>query len=80
MFKNNWEKTSTLSSLSQSTIEQMLSVAYPGKTLASYELLAGGCANLNYKVQFTQEEKPLILRVYLRDQQAVYREQKLAGL
>ncbi len=80
MFKNHWEKTSALNPLSQSTIEQMIKLAYPDKTLVSYELLAGGCANLNYQIQFVEEKKPLILRVYLRDQHAVHREQKLAAL
>jgi len=43
-------------------------------------LIAGGCANLNYKIQLKDKIHPLILRVYLRDKDAAYREQKLAAL
>lgn len=80
MFKNNWEKTSALHPLPKSTVEHMARLAYPGKKLISCELLAGGCANLNYKILVSDEQKPLILRVYLRDSEAPSREQKLAAL
>lgn len=80
MFKADWEKTSLTHQLPQSVVEQMVQLAYPGKKLMSFELIAGGCANLNYKILFEDEQHPLILRVYLRDKDAAYREQKLAVL
>lgn len=80
MFKINWEKTSVTHQLPQDLVEQMVQLGYPKKKLISFELIAGGCANLNYKVQFEDEKHPVILRVYLRDKDAAYREQKLAAL
>lgn len=80
MFKVDWEKTSITYQLPEGTIEKMVSVAYPDKQLTSFELIAGGCANLNYKIQLRHEDHPLILRVYLRDKDAADREQKLAAL
>jgi len=80
MFKADWEKTSVTYQLPEGRIEEMIWLAYPGKKLISHELIAGGCANLNYKIQLENEKHPLILRVYLRDKDAAYREQKLATL
>ena len=58
----------------------MVSLSYPGQTIISYELIDCGCVNLNYKIQLKDEIQPLILRVYLRDKDAAYREEKLASL
>jgi hypothetical protein len=80
MFKVTWEKISVTHQLSQGMVEKMLRLAYPDQTLISCELIAGGCANLNYKIQLKDESQPLILCVYLRDKDAAYREQKLAAL
>lgn len=80
MFKVDWEKTSITYQLPEGAIEKMVSLAYPDKKLTSSELIAGGCANLNYKIHLRHEDHPLILRIYLRDKDAAYREQKLAEL
>ncbi|CZP95420.1 dephospho-CoA kinase/protein folding accessory domain-containing protein [Legionella pneumophila] len=80
MFKVDWEKTSLTYQLPEGMAEKMVRLAYPDKKLTSTELIAGGCANLNVKIQLENENQPLILRVYLRDQDAAYREQKLAAL
>ncbi len=80
MFKADWEKTSVTYQLPEGTIEKMVRLAYPDKKLTSSELIAGGCANLNFKIQLENEKHPLILRVYLRDKDAAAREQKLATL
>jgi Ser/Thr protein kinase RdoA (MazF antagonist) len=58
----------------------MLRLIYPDRKLISLELITGGCANFNFKIQLEDEEHSLILRVYLRDKDAAYREQKLAAL
>ncbi|HLD95103.1 MAG TPA: aminoglycoside phosphotransferase family protein [Alphaproteobacteria bacterium] len=80
MFKANWEKTSVTYQLPDGWHEKMLSRAYPDQKLALIELISGECANLNYKIQLENNKNPLILRVYLRDKEAAYREQKLAEL
>ncbi|MFO1257677.1 MAG: GNAT family N-acetyltransferase [Gammaproteobacteria bacterium] len=80
MFKVEWEKTSTTYQLPEGMVEKMVRFAYPDEALVSCELIAGGCANLNYKIQLENQNHPLILRIYLRDKDAAYREQKLAAL
>jgi hypothetical protein len=80
MFKAEWEKTSVTCPLTEGLIKKMVRLAYSNKKLICYELIAGGCANLNFKVLLEGEKHPLILRVYLRDKEAAHREQKLAAL
>jgi aminoglycoside phosphotransferase (APT) family kinase protein len=80
MFKAEWEKTSTSYQLPKDIVEKMLALAFPAKNLLFYEVIPGGCANLNIKFFFEHETVPLLLRVYLRDSNAAYREQKLAQL
>jgi hypothetical protein len=80
MFKVDWEKTSVTYQLPEGMVEKMVRLAYPDKKITSSKLIAGGCANLNFKIQLENEKHPLILRVYLRDKDAAYREHKLATL
>jgi Phosphotransferase enzyme family len=80
MFKSNWEKTSTTHSLPPGMVDKMLRVVYPEKILISQELMAGGCANLNVKILLEGEDSPKILRIYLRDKDSAYREQKIGVL
>lgn len=49
----------------------------PDQSVLSASVISGGCANINVKIIFS-EIKPLILRIYLRDREAPYREQKIA--
>lgn len=79
-FKQNWERTEARHQLSMDVIEAMAKSAYPGKNLASHEMSSGGCANLNIKINFEDDAQTLILRIYLRDKDAAYREQKLGVL
>lgn len=80
MFKVDWEKTSVTYQLPEGMAEKMVRLAYPDETLISSEVIAGGCANLNIKIQLENQNKPLILRVYLRDKDSADREQKLSAL
>ena len=80
VFKSKWEKTSTTHFLPPGLIEKMAAQACPLLELSSYQLIDGGCANLNIKIQFKNDTTPRILRVYLQDKDAAYKEQKLALL
>jgi hypothetical protein len=65
-FKNNWEKTDQQFKLPPETIQAMVVIALPEKKLASHEVISGGCANLNIKIQLLNEPQTLILRIYVR--------------
>jgi len=79
-FKNSWEKTDQQLQISEHIIQEMVELALPEKKLTSHEVISGGCANLNIKINLFNEQTPFILRIYVRDKAAVYREQKLAQL
>ena len=79
-FKQNWEKTDQHYNISPETIEKMMALAFPEEKLNSHEIISGGCANLNIKIMLKGKDQPYILRVYLRDKDAAYREQKLGIL
>ncbi len=78
-FKNKWEKTEQQVQLPAALISQMVTTAYPNAHLMDYHVIAGGCANLN--IRFNIENHPtMLLRVYLSNKDAAFREQKLALL
>ncbi len=77
-FKQDWEKTEQLS-LPHTMVEAMLKQAFSNKKLSSYSVISGGCTNLNIKI-ILEENLAFILRVYLCDKGAAYREQALGRL
>lgn len=80
MFKADWEKAGITAELPIGLIEEIMEFAYPKKRILSKELIAGGCSNLNIKFFLEDEKQALLLRVYLRDKDAAFREQKLGHL
>lgn len=79
-FKSQWEPSSAHHHIPQALIVGMVNMAYPHKLLKSTEVLDGGCANLNIKVYFKNNATAQLLRIYLRDKDAAYREQRLHSL
>lgn len=80
IFKANWEKTSTRINLTEDLIIKMLGTYYNGDSIKSVSIVPGGCANINVLVDLNISDTPVILRVYLRDKESVYREQKISSL
>lgn len=79
-FKQHWEKAELQQQLPEDVIDGMLTLAFPGEKIYSRQVISGGCANLNYRLELKSDKQPIILRIYLRDQEAAYREQKLGQL
>ncbi len=79
-FKAEWEKTNESHIVAANAVENLLAIAYPSKRLISQEVISGGCANLNIKIQLENNLEPLLLRIYLRDQDAAWREKTIATL
>ncbi|MBP6952309.1 MAG: phosphotransferase [Alphaproteobacteria bacterium] len=79
-FKNNWETTDQQFQISAQTIKAMVALALPKAKVASHKIISAGCANLNIKINLVNELHPFILRIYIRDKGAAFREQKLAAL
>ncbi|MGB4192055.1 MAG: aminoglycoside phosphotransferase family protein [Rickettsiales bacterium] len=79
-FKTNWEKSESRHQLPAGIIKKMINYACPGKQLKSSQIIAGGCANLNVKIQLENEESPLILRIHLRDKKSAILERNIGNL
>ena len=79
-FKDNWEKAHTQHVLADTIIMKMIKTAYPNRKVNHYEIIAGGCVNINIKADLSGLNSPIIIRVYLRDPKAAYREQKIGQL
>ena len=78
-FKSKWEKTHSYTFVDDAIIKGIVSKELSDKQLERFEIIVGGCANLNIKLFFEKTE-PLILRIYIRDKEAAYREQRIAAL
>jgi len=80
VLKADWEKANDVTSIDDNIVKMMVSKALPKQNLSSYQIISGGCANLNIKLTFHDNFVPLILRIYLRDKEAAFKEKKLAEL
>ncbi len=79
MFKDNWEKTEIIDSVAALVVIPMILHVFPDAMIVDLQMISGGCANINIK--FTLDEgKPLLLRIYLRDKDASYKEQAIAEM
>lgn len=79
-FKENWEKAHARVPLSNELILKILGTYYAEDHIKSASVIEGGCANINVLVHLKSSDIPVILRIYLRDQDSAYREQKISTL
>ncbi|MDP1974531.1 MAG: aminoglycoside phosphotransferase family protein [Alphaproteobacteria bacterium] len=79
-FKINHEKTNHYVAIPKITIQKMVKLVFPKSNLLSYKVISGGCANLNIKIMLDYVNVPYILRIYMRDKDAAFREQKIGNL
>jgi aminoglycoside phosphotransferase (APT) family kinase protein len=80
IFKIDHEKTKHPIQMTKDIIQKMVALVFLKSKLRSYDIIAGGCANLNIKIILDNNPNPYILRIYIRDKEAASREQKLGDL
>lgn len=78
ILKANWERYRHHVPLSRSQI-RILVAPVCIDIITDVNILSGGCANTNYKIQF-ENEAPLVLRIYTRDASALDRERDIHRL
>ncbi len=61
-------------------LNKMLDPLYPDHNIVSAEPVSGGFANASYKVALSHMALPIVVRVYLRDSTAAYREASILEL
>lgn len=78
ILKQQWERFTDRVELDVSTVQQLVA-QYTGEPVKDITLLSEGCANTSYRVNF-EGYAPLVLRIYARDPNAVFRERHLQKL
>lgn len=73
-------KIDEVNNISVDLIVGMIAKAFPNDELVLKEIISGGCANFNVKFSLRGNENLHILRIYIRDKDAAFREQKLSSL
>jgi len=73
ILKSNWERYSAHVDL-ELEIVQSLVKPYSSGIVKNFKLLSEGCANTNYKIEFSGTHPPLVLRIYVREKSALARE------
>ncbi len=68
--EQNWGRRHDFVALDESTITSLLQPVFPGKSLASAELLTAGKVNTNYKITISGIDEPFVLRIHVRDRMA----------
>lgn len=73
ILKMHWERSRAHVDLDVLTAGRLVE-PYTKDPIAHLTLLSEGCANTNYKVSFKNDRPPVVIRIYVRDDTAVYRE------
>ena len=79
IFKNDWEKTEEVYKLPIHIIENIITQAFP-ETNYSYQSIPGGCSNINIKLNLEGSNNPYLLRIYIHNKQAMYKEKNISKL
>ena len=77
IFKLEWEKADQIVKVPNYVIKEITKEALPDLELKSYKIISGGCINLNTQLIFDNKSPNLLLRIYLRDNKAMFKEQAL---
>lgn len=77
--RQNWSTTPSVD-LSNSQLEGMLRPLFPGARIAGRQLVTGGLSNCMIRIELVNEDKPVLLRVFLRDPAQARKEYALNAL
>jgi aminoglycoside phosphotransferase (APT) family kinase protein len=72
--QEGWERVHEPVDLSLETLSEMVAPVFAPRTIVKAELLSGGLANTNYKVNISGLREAFVVRVYTRDPSACARE------
>jgi aminoglycoside phosphotransferase (APT) family kinase protein len=78
--QKDWQRRHDFIMLDETTLNAMLQPAFPGKSVASIELLTSGLCNTNYKIRLSGTVDAFVLRLYVRDRAACQKDYDLFNL
>lgn len=79
ILKAEWERYEDHITINTITAQQLLE-PYTTETIKQIELLSDGCANTNYKITFTSDTAPVVLRIHTRKEASLAREAGICKL
>ena len=79
ILKSHWERFKAHVVLDLPTVKKLIA-PYTSASIETIQWLSEGCANTNYKISFTNQQPPVVLRIYTREQSALKREVALHSL
>jgi len=79
VLKSHWERYKSHAHIDIEQAQKLVNSYNPNK-IQSLVLLSDGCANTNYKITFQNNTAPLVLRIYIREKNALAREKAIHQL
>lgn len=78
--REGWERSTPELDIDRATMTALIQPAFPGASVTADERMTGGRANANYRVEISGRDRPVLLRLCLRDAASAPKEAALARL
>jgi aminoglycoside phosphotransferase (APT) family kinase protein len=72
--EKDWGRVHELVALEENVLTSLLQPAFPGRKIVSSEILTAGHCNTNYKIRLSDLNDAFVLRIYVRDQEAIQKD------
>lgn len=79
ILKMNWERLTTHVDIEMKQLKRMIK-PWSTNRIKSVSLLSEGCANTNYKIDFEDNMPAIVVRIYVRENSVLRREEELTKL
>ncbi len=76
--REGWERSTPELEIDRAAMTALIQPAYPGATVDADERVTGGKANANYRLEIAGRDRPVLLRLCLRDAGSAAKEAALA--
>lgn len=80
IFKSGWEKVEEYLLLDEDVLQGILNDAFPNEEIEYYDIVSGGCANFNVKINRLNDSEPLLLRIYNNGKSSNAKERNISKL
>lgn len=79
ILKAEWERHADHIKIDLNTANKLIE-PYTSESIKDIKLMSDGCANSNYKISFTADIEPVVLRIYGRDECSLQKEKGISEL
>lgn len=78
--RDKWNRATAELTLTNDELTELVRDCFPNDRVAAAELSAGGLANTNIKISLANAEKPVLLRIFVRDPSEAKKESRIYEL